>query len=368
MRHIVFSLLLLTLSGYSLTGQNVYDLQIITDTLQELKKRDDLREYSSKQFEILASKIDSLQASERALTAKMQNDTYNYEREKAILANSLDNAQRELEALRDSLASMKSVEEGLNIQVSSLMDSISLIHDDYVLLLESILQSQNDNDVVSLNVEKEVNPKHSYVEFLKGLIPDGWLLLDSASGDLNQDGILDFVFAIKDTDPSYVYENEGLGSPVIDENPRVMAIYFGNQTGSFDEVLVSNHFIIRADDPTMAEPFRGFAINDRGILDIKFDFWFSAGTWFTYNSSHRFRYENSEFVLIGFDHDELHRGSGEFTSHSINFLTGKMKITEGSIADEDNAEIQWKNFNPPSPMTIRSMVTPFQNYLDGVSF
>ena len=107
MRHIVFSILLLTLSGYSLTGQNVYDLQAMTDTLQELKKREDLREYSSKQFKILASKIDSIQSSERALNAKLQNDSYNYEREIAILANSFDNAQRELEALRDSLVFIK---------------------------------------------------------------------------------------------------------------------------------------------------------------------------------------------------------------------------------------------------------------------
>ena len=108
MRHIVFSILLLTLSGYSLTGQNIYDLEAITDTLQELKKKDDLREYSSKQFEILASKIDSIQSSERALNAKLQNDSYNYEREIAILTNSFDNAQIELEALRDSITVLNS--------------------------------------------------------------------------------------------------------------------------------------------------------------------------------------------------------------------------------------------------------------------
>ena len=143
MRHIVFSIFLLTLSGYSLTGQNVYDLQAMTDTLQELKKREDLREYSSKQFKILASKIDSIQSSERALNAKLQNDSYNYEREIAILANSFDNAQRELEALRDSLVFMKSVEEGLHVQVSSLMDSISLIHDQYSLIIDSLASEES---------------------------------------------------------------------------------------------------------------------------------------------------------------------------------------------------------------------------------
>ncbi len=143
MRHIVFSILLLTLSGYSLTGQNIYDLEAMTDTLQELKKRDDLRGYSSKQFEILASKIDSIQSSERALNAKLQNDSYNYERELAILANWIDNAQRELEALRDSLAFMKSTEDDLHSQISVLMDSLSLIHDQCSLKIDSMANEES---------------------------------------------------------------------------------------------------------------------------------------------------------------------------------------------------------------------------------
>ena len=124
MRHIVFSIFLLTLSGYSLTGQNVYDLQAMTDTLQELKKREDLREYSSKQFKILASKIDSIQSSERVLNAKLQNDSYNYEREIAILANSFDNAQRELEALRDSVTELNSNQEYLNSKLIKLQEKV----------------------------------------------------------------------------------------------------------------------------------------------------------------------------------------------------------------------------------------------------
>ena len=368
MRNITINILLFILLSYSSVGQSVYDLEAMIDNLEELKKKDDLRDYAREQLDVLASKIDSLQSSERALSAKLQNDSYMYEREIAILTNSHENDQRELENLRDSLLFMKSKQENLQAQIFSLMDSIGLIHNNYVLLLDSIRQDKNDNDAVNLTAEEEVQRQYSHVEFLNTLIPDDWVLLDSASGDLNQDGLLDFVFAMQGTDPNYISQNEGFGESILDENPRVMAIYFGNHSGSFEEVLVSDQFIIRATDPTMAEPFHGFDINSRGILDINFGFWSSAGTWFSSNSTHRFRYENNEFVLIGFDSNEFHRGSGEFTSYSINFLTGKMKVTEGSLADEGNETIKWKDFNSFSPKTLRSLVTPFQNYLNGVSF
>jgi len=91
-------------------------------------------------------------------------------------------------------------------------------------------------------------------ETLENIIPNNWKLLDSTSGDLNQDGVSDLVFAIQKTDRNNIELNDGLGTDTIDLNPRILAIYFGNISG-------------------------GFNINKKGILDINYRFWYSAGSW-----------------------------------------------------------------------------------------
>ena len=165
-------------------------------------------------------------------------------------------------------------------------------------------------------------------ETLENIIPNNWKLLDSTSGDLNQDGVSDLVFAIQKTDRNNIELNDGLGTDTIDLNPRILAIYFGSKSGGFNKKLVSEHFIILRDSPTMDEPFEGFNINKKGILDINYRFWYSAGSWSMSNHKYRFRFQNNEFVLIGYDSNEAHRASGETTDYSINFLTKKMKITK----------------------------------------
>ena len=108
---------------------------------------------------------------------------------------------------------------------------------------------------------------------LVDIIPNNWRLLDSAIGDLNQDGISDLIFAIQKTDRNNTELNDGLGTDTLDLNPRMLAIYFGTESGGFKKQLVSEYFIILRDSPTMDEPFEGFNISKKGILDVNFRFW-----------------------------------------------------------------------------------------------
>ena len=203
-------------------------------------------------------------------------------------------------------------------------------------------------------------------ETLEEMIPNEWTLLDSAMGDLNQDGISDLVFAIQNTDPQNIELNEGLGIDTIDLNPRMLAIYFGTKSGGFKKKLVSEHFIILRDLPTMDEPFEGFGISEEGVLDINFRFWFSAGSWSMSNHTYRFRYQNNEFALIGYDSAEAHRASGETTDYSINFLTQKMKITKGSFSKDDPETVEWKEFDLEKLLTIKSLKKPFELEFEGI--
>jgi len=203
-------------------------------------------------------------------------------------------------------------------------------------------------------------------ESIERIIPKNWRLLDSTNGDLNQDGISDLVFAIQKTDQNNIQLNDGLGSDSIDLNPRIFAIYFGTESGVLKKRLVSEHFIILRDSPTMDEPFEGFNINNKGILDIKFTFWYSAGSWTISNHKYRFRFQNNKFALIGYDSNEAHRASGKITDYSINFLTKKIKITKGNFSSDDPESVEWKKFRLEQLMTIKSIDKPFELEFEGI--
>lgn len=201
---------------------------------------------------------------------------------------------------------------------------------------------------------------------LESIIPDNWRLLDSITGDLNQDGISDLVFAIQKTDTNNIELNDGLGTDTIDLNPRILAIYFGTGSGGFTKQIVSKHFIILRDSPTMSEPFEGFNINQKGILDINYKFWYSAGSWSMSNHTYRFRFQHNEFALIGYDLIEAHRASGETTGYSINFLTKKMKITKGNFSKDDPESVEWKEFQLEKLLSIKSIKKPFELEFEGI--
>ncbi|MDH7913104.1 hypothetical protein [Winogradskyella sp. SYSU M77433] len=201
---------------------------------------------------------------------------------------------------------------------------------------------------------------------LEKIIPHNWKLLDSTTGDLNKDGISDLVFAIQKTTKENIKLNEGLGTDTIDLNPRILAIYFGTESGAFRKKLVSEDFIILRDSPTMDEPLEGFSINKKGILDINFRFWYSAGSWSMSNHKYRFRFQNNDFALIGYESNEAHRASGETTDYSIDFLTKKMKITKGNFSNNNTESVEWKEFDLEKLLTVKSIKKPFELEFHGI--
>lgn len=195
---------------------------------------------------------------------------------------------------------------------------------------------------------------------LHDIIPINCIILDTKTGDLNHDGILDLVFAIQDTDKKNIKKNDGMGSDTYDLNPRILGIYFGTKSGEYSQKLVSKEFIILRDNPVMDEPFDGFKINKNGILSIKYKFWFSVGSWFMSTTEYKFRFQEDAFALIGYESEEIHRGTGENTSYSINFLTRKMEIIKGSISDDEITSNKNKKFVLKKLLTLKSMKKPFE--------
>ncbi|WP_134497946.1 hypothetical protein [Microvirga pakistanensis] len=190
----------------------------------------------------------------------------------------------------------------------------------------------------------------------EGFVPEGWVLEEEVSGDLNRDDVDDLAFVIRQKEPKNIIENTSLGENPFDTNPRILAVAFRRgPTGDY-ALQVENHTLIpRRTVPIADDPFRDDSVTiKRGGLHVKLYWWMSAGGWEMFSVTHIFQHRNGRFELIGFDRDTTHRGSGETRAVSVNYLTGRMKLTTGTI-ESDDTKVKWKTLPRRPPLTLDSV-------------
>jgi hypothetical protein len=196
---------------------------------------------------------------------------------------------------------------------------------------------------------------------LQDLIPEGWQLLSQASGDLNQDGYQDLVFAIEDSLLAKAEPSEEILSQLPAPVSRILGIYFGGRNGKFKKVLQSDTFIISREHAEMDEPFKGFQILPDGELQIDFYRWQcrECTSWSTH--VYTFRYQSREFQLIQYDENVMSRVSGEEVDYHIDFLNKTIKTTSTTINEDDEREYQEERetFELPKLKSLKSMGKPF---------
>jgi len=190
------------------------------------------------------------------------------------------------------------------------------------------------------------------------LIPKEWNLLDTAIGDLNQDGFKDLVMVLQGTNKEYIqYRDDNY--PMIDTNRRILAIYFADSLGNYYKHFQDANFILLKDDEFIEDPFFDLVITDKGVIKIEFNYWTSMGTWETSHEKFLFRYnkQRTKFELIGYYYSWFMRNSFEGEDYSVNFLTRKMSVTENSMLDEI-AKPKWIKFDLDELKTLEEIVLP----------
>ncbi len=191
----------------------------------------------------------------------------------------------------------------------------------------------------TLSVQGEqLNPQGLSVE---DIVPAGWLHQE-ASGDLNKDGIADLVIIatpddaenLKTRDDGYVYNF----------NQPVLAIYFGNAQGQFQQWKQYDN-VIPADDSEFCHHDIVLTITDRNTLRIATELWCSAGSYGASTDTYTFRYQNGDFYLIGMDHEEIQRNTGECVTTSENYLTWKRQVLTSNFTNTKPPKEKWSKLS-----------------------
>ena len=185
------------------------------------------------------------------------------------------------------------------------------------------------------------------------LVPAGYRIVEEIKGDLNKDGLEDYVFIIQGTKNVSVDENCMEGE---DCNRRGVVIAF-NKGGGYERVL-ENRDCFYSENTLSAyfAPVLSVRVK-KGNLYVEYEHG-KYGNW-----SYTFRYQNSDFELIGYD---AYESDGPYAVQevSVNFLTKKMltkkntnERCKGEECEEKDPVFKetWKNITLKEPIKLRKI-------------
>ena len=197
-----------------------------------------------------------------------------------------------------------------------------------LLLVMGLFFALNSNPIAAQKQKKPQLAKEGRT--IEEVVPNGWDI-QSATGDLNKDGIEDFVLIVRPNDPAHIKtRDDGFE---YNFNPLFLAVYFGSTSGVYKRFKVWYDTISGREDEER-EITNEVSITPKGAIDISVSSWSSMGTAATGGSTYRYRFQSGDFYLIGEESSWLNRMTGEGESTSINYLTGQKEITTGNMMEE----------------------------------
>ena len=167
---------------------------------------------------------------------------------------------------------------------------------------------------------------------------DNLNITDEVTGDLNKDGIVDYVFLVKGVDPAYVVHSDMMG--MVDRNRRGLVILLSESDDYQLTVQNIGCFSSGLEEPgSYTKPELDLIIQN-GILKVHFAHG-RYGYW-----RYLFRYQDEAFKLIGYFHS--YGGSIVEKEVSINFSTRKKKVkvnvNENAQGGDEEYQVEWSRF------------------------
>jgi len=200
--------------------------------------------------------------------------------------------------------------------------------DESTLFLAETLDYR-DKDAKKLYFKVKIRePEPAPIEEAKSItdfLPKGYKVFEKVYGDLNKDGLEDCVIIIKGTDKRNFVQDEYRGK--LDRNRRGIIVVFGKKDGYVLAVKNYDCFSSENEDGGVYfAPELSIEVKKRNLYvhygHGRYGYW-----------RYTFRYQNSDFELIGYDSSD--GGAVVNSGTSINYLTRK-KITK--VNTNANAE------------------------------
>ncbi|WP_193101066.1 hypothetical protein [Burkholderia sp. Z1] len=175
----------------------------------------------------------------------------------------------------------------------------------------------------------------------EGFVPKGWKLELQDKGDLNGDGRDDLVLVLRDTDPANVIAHDGMCENPFDANPRILVVAFARPDGQYALALRNETLIPTRESPCLSDALEEGGVGiSRGTLRVTLSRFSSAGSWEMGSTTYTFRWQDRKFVLIGYDNSSVMRNTGDIRTLSVNYSTGKAKVSIGHTS-EDGERTRW---------------------------
>ncbi len=182
------------------------------------------------------------------------------------------------------------------------------------------IKISDTGEIISELTTKKSTPEESTNE-TKFALPEGYILYEKLQGDLNGDDLPDYVLIIKGTEKENIVVNRF--DKEVDRNRRGILIYLTTELGPVLTTKNLNCFSSENEDGGVYFPPELSIDIEKGKLFVHYGHG-RYGYW-----KYTFRYQNSEFELIGYDSSDNY---GPIINHetSINFLT-KKKLTRENV-------------------------------------
>ena len=183
---------------------------------------------------------------------------------------------------------------------------------------------------------------------INDFIPKGWKKILTTNGDLNKDKLEDIAIIIEKDDKKNIKKNDGFGPEELNLNPRILLVLFKGKDGTYSLAAKNDKGFIKSegneDNSALMDTLDNIIIKNN-VLKIVFNYFMSAGSWWTSTDIYIFRFQNNVFELIGYESNAYMRNTGEEEGTSINFSTNKAKITTGGNIfeeKENNPKDEWR--------------------------
>lgn len=171
---------------------------------------------------------------------------------------------------------------------------------------------------------------------MEDFVPKHWSTIMKVDGDLNKDGLADTALIVEQENPNNISITEY--NDTLNTNPRALLVLFKQENGTYKLAAKNDKGFIEPpkESSSLLDPLGEGDINIKNnTLRLRFQYFFSAGSWYITNVEYVFRYQNNHFELIGVETNSFHRATGEETIVSFNLSTNKLETTMGGNVFEE---------------------------------